>query len=50
MPRLTAIPMGCAFNPRCKEVFDRCRADRPDPLQVGASRVACWLADTAKVG
>ncbi|MEX6641295.1 oligopeptide/dipeptide ABC transporter ATP-binding protein, partial [Pseudomonas aeruginosa] len=25
MPRLTAIPAGCAFNPRCPKVFDRCR-------------------------
>ncbi|MBU6498497.1 MAG: ABC transporter ATP-binding protein, partial [Rhodospirillales bacterium] len=25
MPRLTAIPQGCAFNPRCASVFDRCR-------------------------
>ena len=25
MPRLNAIPQGCAFNPRCPQVFDRCR-------------------------
>ncbi len=43
MPRLTAIPKGCAFNPRCGQVFDRCRQDRPDPHAVGASQVACWL-------
>jgi peptide/nickel transport system ATP-binding protein len=24
-----AIPKGCAFNPRCPKVFDRCRAERP---------------------
>src|SRR5215204_4169190 len=24
MPRLNAIPQGCAFNPRCLRVFDRC--------------------------
>ncbi len=50
MPRLTAIPKGCAFNPRCTEVFDRCRAERPDPISVGSSRVACWLMDKAKAG
>ncbi len=44
MPRLTAIPKGCAFNPRCEQVFDRCRRERPDLLPVGNSRVACWLA------
>lgn len=43
MPRLQAIPKGCAFNPRCSEVFARCHVERPDPLPVGQSRVACWL-------
>ncbi|HMC16293.1 MAG TPA: ABC transporter ATP-binding protein, partial [Albitalea sp.] len=45
MPRLTAIPRGCAFNPRCPRVFDRCRVERPDLLDAGASRAACWLHD-----
>src|SRR5262249_20068002 len=31
MPRLSAIPKGCAFNPRCPNVFDRCRRERPPP-------------------
>ncbi len=43
MPRLTAIPQGCAFNPRCPKVFDRCRIERPEPMAVGGSQVACWL-------
>ena len=43
MPRLDAIPPGCAFNPRCPQVFARCVLQRPEPLQKGASRVACWL-------
>ena len=43
MPRLTAIPAGCAFNPRCPKVFDRCRVERPDLLPAGATRAACWL-------
>jgi peptide/nickel transport system ATP-binding protein len=43
MPRLTAIPSGCAFNPRCPRVFDRCRSERPDLLAAGATRAACWL-------
>jgi peptide/nickel transport system ATP-binding protein len=46
MPRLTAIPKGCAFNPRCEKVFDRCRQERPNPHAVGQSEVACWLPDT----
>ena len=43
MPRLTAIPAGCAFNPRCPKVFDRCKVERPDLLAAGATRAACWL-------
>ncbi|TAM44071.1 MAG: ABC transporter ATP-binding protein [Burkholderiaceae bacterium] len=43
MPRLNAIPKGCAFNPRCPKVFDRCKVERPDLLPAGATRAACWL-------
>ena len=43
MPRLNAIPPGCAFNPRCPKVFDRCKTERPELLDTGASRAACWL-------
>ena len=43
MPRLNAIPKGCAFNPRCPQVFDRCRAQRPDLMPAGATQAACWL-------
>jgi peptide/nickel transport system ATP-binding protein len=43
MPRLDAIPAGCAFHPRCERAFDRCRAERPEPLDAGATRAACWL-------
>jgi peptide/nickel transport system ATP-binding protein len=43
MPRLNAIPRGCAYNPRCPQVFERCRQERPDLAQVGLTRAACWL-------
>ena len=43
MPRLNAIPSGCAFNPRCPQVFERCRSERPDLMPAGATRAACWL-------
>ena len=43
MPRLTAIPPGCAFNPRCPKAFDRCRVERPEPLAAGSNLTACWL-------
>jgi len=43
MPRLTAIPRGCAFNPRCPHVFDRCRIERPELMDAGPTQAACWL-------
>ena len=43
MPRLTAIPRGCAFNPRCGQVFGRCREARPPLVPVDRSEAACWL-------
>ncbi|WP_180682983.1 ABC transporter ATP-binding protein [Tepidicella baoligensis] len=43
MPRLNAIPAGCAFNPRCAHAFLRCTSDRPDLMLAGPTRAACWL-------
>ena len=43
MPRLNAIPAGCAFNPRCPRAFERCRIERPDLLDVVTTQAACWL-------
>jgi peptide/nickel transport system ATP-binding protein len=43
MPRLSAIPQGCAYNPRCPKVFSRCAVERPDLLDAGATQAACWL-------
>jgi len=45
MPRLTEIPAGCAFNPRCPQAFARCLAERPDLIDTGTSWAACWLHD-----
>ena len=45
MPRLDAIPPGCAFNPRCPKAFERCRLARPELMPVGATEAACWLYD-----
>ncbi len=43
MPRLNAIPTGCAFNPRCTKVIEPCRQNRPELLPAGQSQAACWL-------
>jgi peptide/nickel transport system ATP-binding protein len=49
MPRLNAIPTGCAFNPRCPQVMERCRRERPDLMNAGSTRAACWLVNARKV-
>jgi peptide/nickel transport system ATP-binding protein len=45
MPRLTEIPPGCAFHPRCEKAFARCSRERPDLMQAGTSQASCWLHD-----
>ena len=47
MPRLTAIPPGCAFHPRCPKVMPVCSRERPDPMPAGSSMAACWLHSAA---
>jgi peptide/nickel transport system ATP-binding protein len=44
MPRLGALPSGCAFHPRCRRRIERCQAERPDLRSAGATAAACWLA------
>jgi peptide/nickel transport system ATP-binding protein len=50
MPRLQAIPPGCAFHPRCAKMFARCREERPDLRETGENgqRAACWLYEDLK--
>jgi peptide/nickel transport system ATP-binding protein len=43
MPRLTSIPPGCAFHPRCPRAFERCSRERPELSDAGSTRAACWL-------
>jgi peptide/nickel transport system ATP-binding protein len=50
MPRLSAIPPGCAFNPRCAQAFARCHVERPEPITVGSRQVACHLYDEPPSG
>jgi oligopeptide/dipeptide ABC transporter ATP-binding protein len=47
-PSLLHPPQGCAFNPRCAYVFDRCRTELPElrPSPVGAGHTfRCHLGD-----
>ncbi len=43
MPRLDAIPSGCAFHPRCARAFARCLREQPGLLDAGETQAACWL-------
>jgi peptide/nickel transport system ATP-binding protein len=45
MPRLNAIPSGCAFNPRCPHTFAHCIVERPELRPARGSLAACWLYD-----
>ena len=41
MPRLDAVPNGCAFHPRCVYAQERCKADPRPGLDGG--HAACWF-------
>lgn len=45
-PKISAIPSGCAFHPRCAHMRDRCSEERPALRQVRANGVAaCHYAE-----
>jgi oligopeptide transport system ATP-binding protein len=46
-PSLYAVPAGCAFNPRCPRVTDKCRTGEPPELvEVAADHSSrCWFAE-----
>jgi peptide/nickel transport system ATP-binding protein len=48
MPRLNAIPAGCAYNPRCARAVARCTSERPRLMSAGATQASCWLHATHK--
>ena len=44
-PDLAHIPIGCAFNPRCRFATERCREESPQSLEVAPGRFSrCHLA------
>ena len=54
MPRLSAIPAGCPFNPRCAKAFEPCTSVRPELEVPGTGapatpghKAACHLYDPA---
>ena len=44
VPEPSRLPRGCAFHPRCAEVMDECRTDKPEVWSVAAGQSArCFL-------
>jgi peptide/nickel transport system ATP-binding protein/oligopeptide transport system ATP-binding protein len=56
VPALADLPLGCAFQNRCPDVFARCRAERPHLMPLLPHRTAaCFaaeeeLSDAAAIG
>lgn len=42
-------PTGCAFNPRCPQVNERCRAERPALMSMGGVRIACHAVQEGRI-
>ncbi len=42
MPRLNAIPAGCAFHPRCPDADTLCQKERPVLAALPDGAAACW--------
>ena len=42
MPKLDALPLGCAFHPRCDVALAKCKVQRPGFY---AGQASCWLLD-----
>ena len=50
MPRLDALPTGCAFHPRCPRAQDACKTDPGPRIGDGQGRAACFFPiDRAEV-
>ncbi len=43
VPRLSDLPRGCTFNPRCPYVMPKCKIEEPPMYAVGERRVRCYL-------
>lgn len=45
VPRLSDLPGGCKFSPRCPIAVDRCRMEEPQLVELfKGHKVRCWLA------
>ena len=42
-------PPGCAFHPRCPFAAERCRHQRPEPIEVDGALVACHAVEEGRL-
>lgn len=44
VPKLSELPEGCKFNPRCKYIIERCRGEEAGLIDAGDGHlVRCWV-------
>lgn len=49
VPRLTELPEGCKFSPRCKYVIEKCRKEEPELIDAGSGHlIRCREYKTVK--
>lgn len=47
-PSLVSPPPGCAFHPRCPYVFERCKVESPEFVEINQNhRAACFLIENS---
>jgi len=49
MPNPIDPPPGCGFHPRCPFANDRCRHERPEPVDDGGTLVACHAVEEGRL-
>jgi len=44
VPKLSELPAGCKFNPRCKYIIEKCNNAEPELIDTGGGHlVRCWV-------
>jgi peptide/nickel transport system ATP-binding protein len=49
VPNPIAPPPGCTFHPRCPHANERCKAERPQPLEFKGTLVACHAVEEGRI-
>ena len=49
VPSPISPPPGCHFHPRCPHANERCRAEAPGPVRIGATEVACHAVQEGRL-